>query len=60
MSSQNKEEVTQNNQEEQKKEPTYWERVIKGKGTVAELWKAPKIQKALQNHNELIKKRNGS
>ena len=46
-----------------KKEPTYWERVIHGKGTVAEpwataeeLWNDPDAQKALKNHNELIRK----
>ena len=39
----------------------------KGKGTAAEpwptaeeLWNNPKVQKALENHRELIKKRNGS
>ena len=38
-----------------------------GKGTAAEpwptaeeLWNNPKVQKALENHRELIKKRNGS
>ena len=55
------------NQDEQHKKPTYWERVIHGKGTVAEpwptaeeLWNDPKVKKAMQNHRELIKKRNGS
>ena len=52
---------------EKNKEPTYWERVIHGKGTVAEpwstaeeLWNDPEVQKAIKNHSELIKKRNGS
>ena len=49
----------------EKKEPTYWERVIHGKGTVAEpwataeeLWKDPDAQKAIKNHRDLIKQRN--
>ena len=48
---------------EKNKEPTYWERLIHGKGTVAEpwptaeeLWNDPKVQKALKNHQELIQK----
>ena len=67
MSIQNKEEVKKSNQEEQKKKPTYWERVIKGKGTVAEpwptaeeLWNDPEVQKSIQTHNQSVKKRNGS
>jgi len=37
--SKNKEESEKNNQIKQKSQkPTYWERVIKGKGTVAEPW----------------------
>ncbi len=49
------------------KKPTYWERVIYGKGTVAEpwatpeeLWKDPEIQKVIQWNNEIIKKKYGS
>ena len=67
MSSQNKEDGTQNNPEEQNKKPTYWERVIKGKGTVAEpwptaeeLWRDPEVQKSIQAHNQSVKKRNRS
>jgi len=67
MSSQNKEEVTKNNQKEQQKKPTYWERVIQGKGTVAEpwptaeeLWNDPEVQKSIQSHNQSVKKENGS
>ena len=67
MSIQNKDEVTKNNKEEQKKKPTYWERVIQGKGTVAErwptaeeLWNDPEVQKSIQNHNQSVKKTNGS
>ena len=64
MSNQNKEEVKKNNQEEKKKKPTYWQRVIHGKGTVAEpwptaeeLWADPKVQKSLRKHNEFVRKR---
>ncbi|MYE07911.1 MAG: hypothetical protein F4X95_04085 [Oligoflexia bacterium] len=67
MSSQNKEQVEKNSQEEQKKKPTYWERVIQGKGTVAEdwptaeeLWNDPEVQKSIQSHNQSVKKENGS
>ena len=65
MSSQNKEEITKNNQEEQKKKPTYLERVIHGKGTVAEpwptaeeLWNDPEVQKSIQDHNQSVRKEN--
>ena len=54
-------------QDEKNKKPTYWARVIHGKGTAAEpqpaaeeLWKNPKVKKAIENHNELIAKRNES
>ena len=54
-------------QDKKDKKPTYWQRVIHGKGTVAEewptaeeLWNDPNIQKAIKNHNELIQKRNRS
>ena len=54
-------------QDEKDKKPTYWERVIHGKGTVAEpwptaeeLWNDPKVQKAIQNHNELIRRKDRS
>lgn len=67
MSNQNKEEVAKKNQEEQHKKPTYWERVIHGKGTVAEpwptaeeLWNDPEVQKSIQSHNQSVKKENGS
>lgn len=67
MSSQNKEGVTKNNQEEQKKKPTYWERVIHGKGTVSEdwptaeeLWNDPEVQKSIQTHNQSVKTTNKS
>ena len=67
MSSQNNKAVKKHNQEEQKKKPTYLERVIYGKGTVAEpwptaeeLWNDPKVQKSIQAHNKLVKARNGS
>ena len=57
-----------NNQADQKnQQPTYWERVIKGKGTVAEpwptaeeLWNDPEVQKSIQSHNQSVKKENGS
>ena len=65
MSNQSKEEVTKNDQKEQKKKPTYWERVIQGKGTVAEpwptaeeLWNAPEVQRSIQDHNQSVKKPN--
>ena len=65
MFNQNKEEVKNNNQEERKKKPTYWDRVIHGKGTVSEpwptaeeLWNDPEVQKSIQNHNQFVKKRN--
>ena len=45
---------------EEEKKPTYWERVVLGKGTVAEdwptaeqLWKDKGVQKAIENHKEL-------
>ena len=67
MSNHNKEEVTKSNQKEQQKKPTYWERVIQGKGTVAEpwptaeeLWNDPEVQKTIQDHNQSVKKENGS
>ncbi|MDE0119120.1 MAG: hypothetical protein OXM55_03830 [Bdellovibrionales bacterium] len=66
MSNQNKEQVAKNSQEDQKKKPTYWERVIQGKGTVAEpwptaeeLWNDPEVQKSIQDHNQSVKKRSG-
>ena len=52
MFSQKKEGEIKHNQEEQKKKPTYWERVIHGKGTVAErrtaeeLWNDPAVKKS--------------
>ena len=49
------------------KQPTYWERVIHGKGTVAEpwptaeeLWNDPEVKSAIKAHNESVKKRTGS
>ena len=54
-------------QDEKNKKPTYWERVIHGKGTVAEpwstaedLWNDPEVQKAIKNHNKLVEKNNES
>ena len=54
-------------QDEKHEKPTYWERVIHGKGTVAEpwptaedLWNDPKVQKALEDHRELLKKHENS
>lgn len=42
--------------------PTYWEIIVKGKGTVAErwptaeeLWNDPDVQKSVQNHNRSVK-----
>ena len=53
-----------NNPLDRKKKPTYWERVIYGKGTVAEpwptgeeLWNDPEIQKIIKWNNELGKKK---
>jgi len=53
--------------EEKKQKPSYWERVIQGKGTVAEpwptaeeLWNDPEVQKSIQDHNQSVKKENGS
>ena len=53
--------------EEKKQKPTYWERVIHGKGTASEpwptakeLWEDPEVRKAIEAHNQLVKKRNGS
>ena len=69
MSNQNKEKVSKHNQEERRKQPTYWERVIHGKGTVAEpwptardLWNDPEVQKSIQDHNKSVanEKKNGS
>ena len=67
MSSQNKEKVIKNNPERQKKKPTYWERVIHGKGTVAEpwptaeeLWNDPEVQQSIQSHNQSVKQVNRS
>ena len=67
MFNQNKEKTPKTNQGERKKQPTYWERVIYGKGTVAEpwptaedLWNDPEVQKSIQDHNKLVKKINGS
>ena len=58
-----KKQKTEAESKEKNKEPTYWERLIHGKGTVAEpwptaeeLWDDPKVQKALKNHRELIQK----
>ena len=69
MSNENKENITkhyQNEQNEQNK-PTYWERVIQGKGTVSEpwptaeeLWKDPEVQKSIQAHNQSVKTENKS
>ena len=63
----NKKNVQKSHQKNQNKEPTYWERVIYGKGTVAEpwatpeeLWNDPKIQEIIQWNNDLIKKKYGS
>ena len=51
----------------EKKEPSYWERVIHGKGTVSEpwptaeeLWNDPDVQKSIQAHNRFVRQRNGS
>ena len=48
--------------EKKNQQPTYWERVIKGKGTVAEpwptaeeLWNDPEVKDAIDTHNELVK-----
>ena len=71
MFSQNKENVRKNNPEKQKKKPTYWkiywERVIHGKGTVAEpwptaeeLWNDPEVQQSIQSHNQSVKQANRS
>ena len=53
--------------EEKKQKPTYWERVIHGKGTVEEpwptaeeLWNDPEVQEAIQTHNQSVKERNES
>ena len=47
----------------EKKKPTYWERVIHGKGTVSEpwptaeeLWNDPDVQKSIQAHNQSVRK----
>ena len=65
MSNQNKKEEIKKNQQEQHKKPTYWQRVIYGKGTVAEpwptaeeLWNDPEVKKAIENHNQLVRQRN--
>ena len=59
-----KREKKENKSKEKNKEPTYWERVIHGKGTVAEpwptaeeLWKDPEVQKSIQAHNQLVRKK---
>lgn len=51
----------------QKQDDGYGWWLFRKKGTATEpwptaedLWNDPKVQQALQNHNELIKKRNGS
>ena len=51
-------------QNNKKSTPTYWERVIYGKGTVSEpwptaeeLWNDPKVQKAIKTHNAEVHKR---
>ncbi len=51
----------------QKQNDGYGWWLFRKKGTAAEpwptaedLWDDPEVQKAIQNHNELIKKRNGS
>lgn len=57
-----------NNQEDQKnQQPTYWERVIKGKGTVAEpwptakeLWNDPEVKDAINAHNESVESENNT
>ena len=60
----NEEKPTQKREE---KKPTYWERVIRGKGTVSEpwptakeLWEDPEVKEAIEAHNQSVKKRNGS
>ena len=66
--SKNKAEPVKDSQTEQdNQKPTYWERVIQGKGTVAEpwptaedLWNDPEVQKSIQSHNQSVKKANGS
>ena len=49
------------------KKPSYWQRVIYGKGTVAEpwatekeLWEDPQVQEIIQWNNNLIKQKNKS
>ena len=49
---------------EKNQEPTYWERVIYGKGTVAEpwptaeeLWNDPKVKKIIDDHNESVRQK---
>ncbi len=55
---------TINNQDKKKKQSTYWERVIYGKGTVSEpwptaeeLWNDPKVKRAIKEHNAEVHKR---
>ena len=45
-------------------EPTFWEWLIHGKGTVSEpwptaeeLWADPEVQKSIQEHNRSVRKR---
>ena len=47
------------------KQPTYWERVIQGKGTAAkpfltgeELWSDPEVRQSIDMHNESVKTKN--
>ena len=60
-----KKEVDTVDKKEKNQEPTYWERVVHGKGTVAEdwptakeLWDDPKVKKIIDEHNELVRKQN--
>ena len=55
----------ESNKKEKSQEPTYWERVIYGKGTVAEpwptaeeLWNDPKVKKIIDDHNESVRQKN--
>ena len=68
LSKDNKKEVQQ--KENDNKQPTYWDRVIRGKGTVAEdwptakqLWNNKEVQKELKEvkntFNQIKEKSNG-
>ena len=55
---------TEGDQDKKKEKPTYWEKVLYGKGTAsepwptaAELWNDPKVQKSIQKHNAEVRKR---